>query len=55
MNVVAWIITLSGIVFGIIIPFFMPQIIDLYLVDFGSVLKISDLPMSVQSVFAVLF
>ena len=36
LHYVAWIIALSGVFFGIIVPYFIPDLLNMYLNDFNS-------------------
>lgn len=53
--IVAWIILLSGVFFGIIVPYFIPELIDLYLSEFNSNLVFDDITNGSKTMILFLF
>ena len=36
LHYVAWIVLLSGVFYGLIVPYFIPELLDIYLNEFNS-------------------
>ena len=55
LHYVAWIILLSGIFYGLIVPYFIPELLDIYLNEFNSDILLNSISNGPKTLIYFLF
>jgi hypothetical protein len=55
LQIVAWIVLLSGVFYGLIVPYFMPGLLDMYLNEFNSKVLFNDIANGPKTMIQFLF